>query len=237
MIIGRALWFPLAAALTLNACQSTAPEAPLPSTPITARGQEPGWILHLDQNTLSLNYHYGEDQITTTAPKPRRTQNGVRYQTRESGEHLVVDIIHNDCRDSMSGIPYPYSARVQIQEETLQGCAGEPKQLLLGEPWLVESINGEETTDRTRTTIQFTDEGRIQGQSGCNRYFGRYQLTGEGLHTQGLAQTRMACPDALMRQEDRMLKVLRELRRFERPDEGVLVLYGSENQQLRASRP
>lgn len=235
MITWQALPALLAMMLTLSACQNTEPKPILPTTPIKALGQEPGWVLHLDQSTLSLSYNYGEDQITATAPKPQRIQNGVRYQTRESGEHLVLDITHNHCRDSMSGMPYPYSARVKIKGQTLQGCAGDPRQLLLGEPWHVNRINGQDTT--ARITLQFTEEGRIHGQSGCNRYFGRYQLTGEGITTQGLAQTRMACSEILMRQEDRMLRVLRELRRFERPDENVLVLYGMDNQRLRASRP
>ncbi|WP_083796326.1 META domain-containing protein [Marinobacter sp. ELB17] len=47
------------------------------------------------------------------------------------------------------------------------------------------------------------------GSPSCNRYSGEYQLSGSGFTVgDNMASTRMACPPALMNQEDYFLKLL-----------------------------
>lgn len=52
---------------------------------------------------------------------------------------------------------------------------------------------------------------RIAGSTGCNRFFGEYALTGEGMQIKGLGSTRMACSEKLMTQEHTFLGQLKDV--------------------------
>jgi len=56
-------------------------------------------------------------------------------------------------------------------------------------------------------TLTFSSkEHRAQGFAGCNRFFGGYQLSGNQLHVEPLAMTRMACPESIS--ETALIKAL-----------------------------
>ncbi|MGH6791527.1 MAG: META domain-containing protein [Methyloceanibacter sp.] len=77
--------------------------------------------------------------------------------------------------------------------------------------------------------------GRVYGNGSCNRYFGGYELTGEGLAFSQLGSTKMACEQPLMDQEFIFLQILGAVSRFEFDTEGKLVLH-SDDGTLVASR-
>lgn len=60
----------------------------------------------------------------------------------------------------------------------------------------------------TEITIEFDDEGRVTGDSGCNTFMGDYTLDGDTISVGPLASTRRACPDEVMDQETRFLAAL-----------------------------
>lgn len=74
---------------------------------------------------------------------------------------------------------------------------------LTGTSWWVEDISGGGVIDRTRATVEFIEPGRVAGNSSCNRYMGGYERNGESLSFGEMAGTKMACPEALMNQEQR----------------------------------
>ena len=50
--------------------------------------------------------------------------------------------------------------------------------------------------------LELSAEGRkLAGTSGCNRLFGGYELGGDRLRFGAIGSTRMACEEALMKQE------------------------------------
>lgn len=55
-------------------------------------------------------------------------------------------------------------------------------------------------------------EGTVHGRTNCNRFFGAYELKGDGLELENMGMTRMACPD--MEYEDAFVKMLDETDRF-----------------------
>ena len=59
----------------------------------------------------------------------------------------------------------------------------------------------------TRLTLMF-DDGKVSGESGCNRFHGLYKVAGNALAIHALATTRMACADAVMAQEQEFLSAL-----------------------------
>ncbi len=65
--------------------------------------------------------------------------------------------------------------------------------------------------------IQFGSDGRVSGNSGCNRFTGSYEAAEDGSIKIGpLAATRMACPEPAMSAEAKFLSALDAARRYER---------------------
>lgn len=105
-------------------------------------------------------------------------------------------------------------------------------QQLLGE-WQVEDINGAGIIDSSHVTITFDGEGRVYGSTSCNRYSSDYQLTNEGLTFGHSLATKMACPEALMNQEQKFLDVFNDINQFEINETGALILKGKNGKTLR----
>lgn len=207
-----------------------------PETPLTALGQEPGWILKLTSSALDLSYQYGTEQFKAPAPKPQQTSKGYQYTATDSeGEQLVLYVRDEYCTDTMAGLPYPYAATVSIGGQTLQGCAGDPESLLTGHQWLINDINGEGVIENSRMTLQFSGDGRVYGSAGCNRYSGHYEITGEGININQMALTRMACEPALMAQESELMAVITDARAFGLDENGSLFLRASSQKHVKAS--
>ena len=101
---------------------------------------------------------------------------------------------------------------------------GAEAQSLPGTAWWVEDINGRGIIDNSHTTIEFTDDGRIVGDTGCNRYFGSIEISGSGINLGPLAGTRKACPGALMDQELRFYQAMEKVSQWEIAKTGLLHL-------------
>lgn len=91
---------------------------------------------------------------------------------------------------------------------SLYGCdTGMPvtEQSELIGSWTVEFIDERPVIDNSPAFIQFTEENKVSGNSSCNRFTGSYVFTETQLSFGQAASTRMACPPALMEQEQRFL--------------------------------
>ncbi len=96
---------------------------------------------------------------------------------------------------------------------------------LTGSSWLAEDIMGGGVVDRARSTFQALPEGRVAGSSGCNRFTGNGVVSGGKVAIGALATTRMACPEALMKQEAKYLKALAASTRYEIGADELLRFY------------
>ncbi len=110
---------------------------------------------------------------------------------------------------------------------------------LFGQQWILQSlmIDGQEVTlsANTRITIQFDEDGMVEGSGGCNTFSGdEYQVSGEyqivvksvqGEEQNGvggsmslgpIARTEMACLEpGLMEQENQFFTVLNQVTSFQ----------------------
>jgi heat shock protein HslJ/membrane-bound inhibitor of C-type lysozyme len=197
-----------------------------PQLPFVARGQEPGWRLEIGTEEILLSAEFGALELRLPRPEPQITAEGVLYEAAADGRLLSVSVQPRICADIATGMPHPFRVRYRLDGETRSGCGGDPKSLLTGEEWEVESIGGEPVVEESTVTIQFLDENRVAGNASCNRYTGGFQLTGEGLSFSQMASTLMACAsEALGAQEARFLSLLQDVYRFEIDPEGRLVLH------------
>lgn len=107
------------------------PPAPAPAVlggvdlnqPLRALGTEPFWAVEITPSALVYS---GVDRPEQRAANPGPVIQGATavYATAtDQGAALVVTLIATECSDGMSERTYPLTARVEIGQETLNGCA------------------------------------------------------------------------------------------------------------------
>jgi len=102
---------------------------------------------------------------------------------------------------------------------TTVGCSTKEHSSSIASPlsetkWILTSVRGLADVDAERQAyIQFlSDDNRITGVSGCNSFFGQYQIDKTTLALSGLGSTKMLCRD--MRVEDAFLSLLANVTEF-----------------------
>ncbi len=112
-----------------------------------------------------------------------------------------------------------------------------PEFELIDTEWWVEDIDGKGVIDSSHTTIQFLEDGRVGGGTGCNRYMGSAEIAAASISFGPMAGTRKLCPPALMDQEMKFYQALEKVVSWEVPDTGLLHLRDAEdNTVIRAWR-
>ena len=210
---------------TLPECGHAAPPGLLP---LTARGNEPGWVLNLGDEGMTLS---SEDGTRLTDPLPPASP-APGVGLRLKGATMVVTVGDGVCRDSMTGMPYPHPVTVETGGRTLQGCGGDPAALLAGR-WRLLFAGEAALPEAAEITF---DGDRVSGRAACNRFNGGFALTGEGLSFGALATTRMACPGGLMKTEAAALGALGTVDRFDISDQGHLLLMSGDRVVIEAAR-
>ncbi|MEI4261386.1 META domain-containing protein [Roseovarius sp. D0-M9] len=202
-----------------------------------ASGNEPGWNVNITETQVEVVADYGA--VTRTAPRPDVQVTAGAYVFDMPAIDSRLTLEEKMCRDDATGMPHPHSATLQLDDRSFSGCGGDPASLLTGAAWQIEDVAGLGVVDDSTITIQFHENGRISGSTGCNRFMSGYDLTGEGLTLGQMGVTMMACPEALMTQERRVLDALGEVQRFDVDDTGTLRLMGGPegNAVLTANRP
>lgn len=204
--------------------------------PYQARGNEPFWSLEIDDASLTFRTPEGP-AISAPVGPAERIPGGRRYTSASGGIHIAATVREEICVDDMSGMHYPESVTVVVGDREYSGCGGNPASLLRGGEWLVDAIAGEAVDARTRVSLDFEDGGGLTGDASCNRYRGRYELTGEGLTlSSAVATTRKGCTPEIMEQEKRFLDVLDAVRRFRLDSVDALVLQTDDGRTIQAHR-
>jgi uncharacterized membrane protein len=91
--------------------------------PLRALGTEPFWGLDVSSEGLSWT---GVDETPLTAPNPGPGLAGTtaNWRTRTAdGQTLVLTLIATECSDGMSDRVYPLTAKVELGEREMIGCA------------------------------------------------------------------------------------------------------------------
>jgi len=202
---------------------------------LTARGNEPGWQVQVTDR--SITFSTMDAAALSVEPVPAaNTANGVAvYAASASGKPFALVVADKVCSDTMTGMAFPRTVAVVVGEQSYIGCGGESVSLLLGD-WKVEEIGGQQVIAASETSITFDPDGRVHGNSSCNRFFGSFGLSGEGLTISDTGGTMMACDPALMEQEQRFLSTLETVRRFERAPDGRLHLIGEDGRVAVSAR-
>jgi len=81
--------------------------------------------------------------------------------------------------------------------------------VIVGPTWRLTSIDGHAPLEGTTVTAIFSEDARVAGSAGCNRYFGRANAVTGRVSIGPLGATLMACEaNGVMTQEARYLELL-----------------------------
>jgi heat shock protein HslJ len=111
-----------------------------------------------------------------------------------------------------------------------------PTPTLAGTQWEVERIDGE-SLNGAPLTADFSADGRLNGNSGCNTYSGPFVQTGKSVRIGELLSTRRACTDpALNLMETRVLAILKGQVTLHREGDGKMMVRGNSGSLMLAPR-
>jgi len=201
--------------------------------PMTARGNEPFWLLEVTEAGYVHTTNLGADRAEGALPQPVAVPDGMRFDVSDA---LAFAIERKICRDSMSGMTFPLTVTLTDKGETLTGCGGVSADLLDG-AWTVAEVAGAALPgDAGVTLVVDPPAGRVFGKGGCNNYNAGFTLTGEGLSFSPAASTMMACPDDQMEREQAFHQALATVDGFDIGSDGGLELRSAGAVVIRARR-
>lgn len=214
----------------LLALALAAPGAAMAGT-LAARGNEPSWHAAISETDITFRL-LGEAAVAISpVPKPTTAGGIDTYAAMVDGKPFSLAVAGITCVDTMSGMPFPKTATVVFGGRSFKGCAGEPASLLHGD-WKIAAIGEAPVLTDSEPTLAFDADGRVSGNGSCNRYFGGFKLTGEGLMISETGASMMMCPQPLMDQERKLLRALESVRRFEVVASGGLRLVGGDGRPV-----
>lgn len=189
-----------------------------PTLPLVARGNEPGWVVTLAHEGVVYS---GQDGTKRELPLPAATR-ADEATVFDDGKGFVLRVTDSLCRDTMTGMPYPYSADLSLDGTALSGCGGAPRALLSGS-WKLVELPGVTLPEGAQPTLEIVGDF-MSGAAGCNRFTGGVALSGEGLGLTPGGMTMMACEEPLMQLEAAYMDRLGRVGQFDIDEAGRLVL-------------
>lgn len=89
-----------------------------------ATGNEPGWVLEISGDSLSLQTNYGENHYQfPSAERTTDTATGqTSYLASNDNTHIEVTLEGKSCQDTMADTVFETSVTIQLDERKLSGC-------------------------------------------------------------------------------------------------------------------
>jgi heat shock protein HslJ len=86
---------------------------------------------------------------------------------------------------------------------------------ITGTVWRPVSIGDQMVASDTRLHLRFEVDGKLNGNGGCNSFFGSYTLGESGIDIGPIGATRMACPEPQMELEAKFFLALQKAEKIE----------------------
>lgn len=186
-----------------------APAAVLGEQVIDPAGQVPvAFDIKFDSETLRPNMTYAL-QARITVDNQLWFINDTRYQLDPAKDEKHILML----------------TRVAAQDESKDSE-------IFDTVWLAEDLHGGGVIDFAQSTLSIKSDGAVSGRGGCNSYFSKAELKGDGKISFGnTGSTEMACPPAVMDQERKLFDALAKAASY-RVEEGKLYLIDAEGKDL-----
>ncbi|MEE4078434.1 META domain-containing protein [Pseudomonas viridiflava] len=120
-----------------------------------------------------------------------------------------------------------------IGSAVLAGCSAQAPAIRQDQSYVMEWIGERPLIDNSRLTMTLGADGRAYGNAGCNHWFAPYSLRDGTISFGALGRTRKMCAPALMEQEERFLKSMSSVQRWDISPIQQLRLWPAEGKPLR----
>jgi putative lipoprotein len=91
--------------------------------------------------------------------------------------------------------------------------------VLVANSWRPERLNGSPVDAESGMRLTFDAAGQVEGNTGCNRFFGAYELDGTAIRFGPLGTTRRACREPAQSFETAYLAALQSVTQIAGTDE------------------
>lgn len=183
-----------------------------------ANGNEPEWNLKISEKTIEFTSLIpGFESLTGSHVEPLRAMdaNVKMYRVTDKSVTMSIQIMQQECLNTMSGDKLAYSVRIEIVKNNnstfLSGCGNYITDPRLHDIWVLEQLNGQKVS-----LTHFTKElpnleinssiNQFMGFAGCNRMNGTLFFERGLLRFTNIITTRMAC--GANNKENEFLKAL-----------------------------
>ncbi len=96
-----------------------------------AVGNEPGWHLEIrDGSQILYVGDYGMNRVMTPDPGAEEVASGRIYHAVTEANELIVEIVDEECADTMQDATYPAQVTLTVNGKVLRGCG-----MALDYPW------------------------------------------------------------------------------------------------------
>lgn len=171
-------------------------------------GHEPDWNVKVTEDkVVYTNIKFPEEMVfNLTRTTHIMDVAGIGYIGKnEKGEQVTVQVLKEECVDTMADKQYPFSVDVSIANASnmgQRGCGEFVEDERLGKTWYVETINGRaipEVESGSRPLMKFdTKKNRLNANMGCNGIGGTYELMENRISfSKGFLSTQMYCEDIM----------------------------------------
>jgi heat shock protein HslJ len=169
-------------------------------------GNEPEWSLKISEKTIEFtSLKPGFESLSGNHLEPIRVMdaNVKMYRVATESGTMNIQIMQQECVNTMSGEKFPYSVRIEITKNNnstnLSGCGIYITDPRLHDIWVLEKLNGKtvSTTDFIKEVPNLeinSSSNNFLGFAGCNRMNGTIFFERELLRFTNIITTRMACP-------------------------------------------
>lgn len=188
-----------------------------PSTDtLHARGGNPDW--RLDITDTALNLRVDARDYRFLSPRPSTLTAGPNYLTASAGSTLLFHFETASCALAGEPVVYPRRFNLQLDGRLMQGCGGDPGDLLRGAPWRITAIDGQALPPLDVPVIlRFGQTGKLSLRFPCGTLNGQYLLSSDGLRITWTSAAPSPCLSATQRLDAHLQERLLSVKGFSLP--------------------
>ena len=181
-------------------------------------GNEPDWNLKISEKAIEFtSLKPGFEALSGPHVEPIRAMdaNVKMYRVITASGLMIIQIMQQECFNTMSGEKSSYSIRIEIVKDSistfLNGCGNYITDSRLHDIWILEKLNGENVNQsnfaKELPNLEINSSAnQFLGFAGCNRMNGTIFFERGLLRFTNIITTRMACGPNI--KENEFLKAL-----------------------------
>lgn len=181
-------------------------------------GNEPEWSLKISEKTIDFtSLKPGFETFSGNHVEPIRAMdaNVKMYRVTDKSVTMIIQIMQQECINSMSGDKSAYSVRIEIVKNNnstlLSGCGNYVTDPRLHDIWVLEQLNGKKVSladfSKELPNLEInSSSNQFMGFAGCNRMNGAVFFERGLLRFTNVITTRMFCGEN--NKESEFLKAL-----------------------------